>query len=233
MAPLNRLLFLAWLRAFLLTQVGGAGLLALAVLTESAASGTPPLRRLVAEVPHTWALLSPALGLVGAALAVYGLRRRGEWLVLATLGAGRTRLLLSVLALALPLGAFAGLVEGLTMPAVAVLRVPGGWLNAGALRLDPGAEAPVATILAAARWAGAWQWPGTALLLAAGAVTGAALGARARESTTLLAACAWLLGDLLRRGSSPTTAAAWFALACLAASGAVAWARRGPEASAR
>ncbi len=227
-APLTRLLGLAWLRALLLTQLGGAGLLALVVATESASTGGNVLHRLLSDVPHTWALLSPSLALVGAALAVDALRRRGDWLTLATLGVRRVHVLLSVLAVAIPLGAFAAVVEGLTAPVVGMVRVPGGWLAEGLL-LDPGAVAPAAEVLAEARWTGAWQWPGTALLGIAGSLAGAALGARARGGAVLVAACVWLVVDLLRRGSSAEGAVAWAAVLCGAAVAAVVWALRGRE----
>lgn len=229
MAPLSRLLALAWLRALLLTELGGAGLLALVVLTESTATGRDPMARLLADVPHTWALLSPSLGLVGAALAVDGMRRRGDWLTLATLGVHRARVLLSVLVLAAPLGLLAALVEGLTQPATAVLRVSGGWLVEGRLLLDPGAAPPSEAALEAARWLGSWRWPGTALFLVAGALTGASLGSRAPGTVVLVVTFGWLVADLLRRGSSPGGAAIWALLVCGSAAISLAWAMRGRE----
>lgn len=229
MAPLNRLLTLAWLRALLLTELGGAGLLALVVLTESAATGGDPVARLLADVPHTWALLSPSLGLVGGALAVEGLRRRGDWLTLATLGVHRARVLLSVLLLAVPLGVLAAVVEGLTEPTTSVLRVAGGWLVEGRFLPDPGASPPTEAALEAARWLGSWRWPGTSLFLVAGALTGASLGSRAPGSVVLMASVGWLVADLLRRGSTPVGAAGWSLAVCVGAAVSVVWALRGRE----
>jgi hypothetical protein len=233
MAPLVRLLGGAWLRALLLTEVGGAGLLALVVLTESTATGATAWGRLVTDVPHAWALLSPALALIGAALAVQGLRRRGDWLALGTLGVPRGRLLLSVLLLAVPLGLFAAGVEALTEPASAVLRVSGGWLVEGQLLLDPGAAPPSEDALSAARWRGSWRWPGTAIFVAACEVAGAALGARAPGSAVLLSTLAWVVVDLLRRGSTPAGAAGWSLVVCAAAALALAWALSWESAAAR
>ena len=57
---LLRLLVPVWLRALLLTNLGGLVLLALVAATESADDPLSVLfARLRADVPHTWALLSP------------------------------------------------------------------------------------------------------------------------------------------------------------------------------
>jgi hypothetical protein len=229
-APLTRLLLGAWARALALAHGGGVLLLALVVLTESTANGGDPLVRLTTELPHTWALLAPALTLVGAALAVSGLRRRGDWLALASLGVPESVVLRSALGPALLLALLAGGVEGLTEPIVTILRVPGGWLVEGTLRLDPGAAAPPADVLAAARWAGAWRWPGTGLLLLAAAPVGAVIAARSRGTAVLVAAFACVVLDLLRRGAPPATGSALAAglfLAGLASAGFAIRERRG------
>lgn len=215
--PLSRLLVRAWLRAQALVHLGAVLLLALVVATESADEPLPTLlARLSGDVPHTWALLSPALTLAAAALAVVRLRGTGELLALGTLGVSTRRVLLSGLAVTLPLGALAAAVGWGTDPAVEVARARGAWLVHGVVRLDPGTAAVSAADLANVQWGASTVWPGTAILLVLGGLAGASLGARDGRRSVVAAAAAWLVLDLLRRGSEPGPG-----LALLAAAGAV------------
>ena len=204
MTPLQRLLLPAWARAFFLTNVGGLLVLALVVATESADDSFAVLGdRICRDVPHTWALLSPALALAAAALATGRMRGSGELLAMATLGLSRLRVLLSVAWVALPTAALAAVVGRGTEPAVTVARAAGAWIVEGRVLLDPGAATPSAAALAAVRYGDPLDWPGTAILLVAAALSGAALGARGGGRAVLMAAAAVVVADLVRRGVDP------------------------------
>lgn len=223
-----RLLLPAWARAFVLTNLGGLAVVVLVVATESADDPLSVLwMRLSQDVPHTWALLSPALALAAAALAVTRLRGSGELLALASLGVSRGRVLGSVLWVAAPAGVVAALVGRATDPAVSVARAAGAWVVNGAVLPDPGVAVPSASVLAAVRFGNPWDWPGTAALLLAGSVAGAALGVRGGSRSVLVAAAVWLVGDLVRRGSEPLPGLGVLATAAGLAAGLGWWGARG------
>ncbi|GDX80917.1 hypothetical protein LBMAG42_27280 [Deltaproteobacteria bacterium] len=217
MAPLgllSRLLLVAWLRAQALVHAGALVLLALVVATESADDPLPTLlSRLSIDVPHTWALLSPALTLAAAALAVARLLHSGELLALGTLGVSRLRVLLSGVGVTLPLAALAAAVGRGTDPAVEVARGPGAWVVHGIVLLDPGTTGVSAADLAGVEWGSPAAWPGTALLVVLGGIAGAALGAADGRRSVVAAAAVWLVLDLVRRGSEPAPGLVLLALA--------------------
>lgn len=216
MSALGRLLMRGWARAFGLVHAGGVVLLALAVATEAADEPWPELgRRLAADVPHAWALLSPALSLVAAALAMRRLRGSGELLVLGTLGVSLRRVRLSVLAPAALVAVAAAAVGRVAAPRVEVARLSGGWLVSGVVLPDPGSPLPDAAAVAAARFGAPWDWPGTAVLLVVASAAGAALGVRGQSWSVLVAAATCVVVDVLRRGSEPEHAGGWLAGLCV------------------
>lgn len=195
-------------------------LLALVVATESADDPLPTLlERLRVDVPHTWALLSPALTLVAAALAVVRQRQSGALLALGTLGVSPLRVLLSGLWVTMPLAVLALAVGHGTDPAVEVARGPGAWVIHGVVRLDPGTAGLSANDLAQIQWGSPTAWPGTALLLVFGGLAGAALGAADGRRSVVVAASAWLVLDLIRRGSEPAAGLALLVVAATLAGG--------------
>lgn len=217
-SPLSRLLLVAWLRAQALAHAGAVVLLALVVATESADEPLSALlSRLRVDVPHTWALLSPALTLAAAALTVARLRHSGELLALGTLGVSHLRVFVSGLGVSIPLAALTALVGRATDPAVEVARGPGAWVIHGAVRLDPGVTGLSTHDLAQIQWGSPAAWPGTALLLVLGGLAGAALGAADARRSVVAAASAWLVLDLLRRGSEPAPGLVLLAVAAAVA----------------
>ena len=216
-SPLSRLVLLAWCRSLGLVHGGAIVLLGLVIATESA--GLPlsaALSRLLADVPHTWALLSPALTLAATALTMDRLRANGELLALGALGLSRPRFLLTSLAVTLPSGALAAAVGVATDPATEAARVPGAWLVRGVVLLDPGTL--VVPDLSRVSFGPSLDWPGTGLLVVAGGLAGASLGARGGRRSVLAAAAGWLVLDLVRRGSDP--AVGFALLLCAAIAGA-------------
>ena len=218
MTALGRVLVAAWLRGFLLLQLGGVGLLAVVVATEAA--DEPPaevLRRLTSQLPYTWALLSPALALAAAALTSARLSRSGELLALGTLGVSPLRARMSVLWVAMPCALLAMVVGQGCQPRVDVARVAGAWIVHGSVLADPGAAPPGQGALLTASWGSPTDWPGTALLLVLASVTGASFASSRTPWTVLVAAAAWIVGDVLRRGSDPLPGAAIVLVAGLTA----------------
>ncbi|MSQ01401.1 MAG: LptF/LptG family permease [Myxococcales bacterium] len=204
MTALGRLLLTAWLRGFLLVQLGGIGLLAIVVATEAADEPVAEVRRrLVSQLPYTWALLSPALALAAAALTAARLSRSGQLLALGTLGVSPRRVRTSVLWVATPFGLVAMAVGHGSQPRVDVARVTEAWIVQGAVLPDPGASVSAPAALLTASWGSPTDWPGTAVLLILASLTGASLGSPRSGWAVLVAAAGWVVVDALRRGSEP------------------------------
>ena len=219
-SALWRLLLRAWAGPMALCQLGGFALLALATATESARLPLDQLAaRMTGELPHAWALVSPALALAAGALALGRMRARGELLGLGSLGVGLGSVFAAGGAVALPVGLLAASVGRLTEPVVAVARIAGGWLIAGRILADPGGAGVTESALRAAVFDGGSLWPGSGLLAVAGALAGAALILLAGPRTVVVSAAALLVLDLVRRSSEGWAGIAWLFGACLVSIG--------------
>lgn len=225
MSAFGRLSLTLWVRSFGLVHGAGVLLLALAVATEAAAQPTAELvRRLRADVPYAWALLSPALTLAAAALGLRRLRDSGELVALGTLGVSPRRVRWGAVVAALPVAALAVAVGAASAPTVEAARVAGGWVVAGRTLADPGGPLPDAAAVAAARFGSSGDWPATGVLLILAAGVGARLGETGHTWGVLLAAAGWVLADVLRRGHQPVVAALF--LLAMGAAAALSAARR-------
>lgn len=213
MSARARLLGLAQGRSAVLVHGGAVLVVALALAAESADEPLATVgQRLAADLPHTWALLAPALTVASTALAVTRLRATGQVTALGSVGVGLGALSRSGLWSGVLVGSACLLVGVSVAPALEVARVAGGWWLRGEFVPDAVGTVPVLPPGVTARW---WATGGLCVL---GGWVGAVLGTWAGAGSVLVAAGLVLCFDLVQRGLPVDWA---FPLGALAVAGAM------------